>query len=122
MKKLLQVVVASFTMMAWSASADGLSALKMNGSDVTVKDGDLMSLLILVGNGAVAFVAGCICIYALIRTLWDAWKKMGEYRSGRVDSLGAALEPLVTNGLLTLITFAIAAYTTSNFLGWMGQP
>lgn len=121
MKKILQASVATLTMMAMSASADGLSSLKMNGDEVAVKDGDIMALLIMIGNGAVAFIAGCLCIYGLIRTLWDAWNKMGEYRSGRVDSLGAALEPLVTNGLLTLITFAVAVYTTTNFLGWMGQ-
>lgn len=121
MKKLLQVAVASLTMIVFSATADGLSSLKMNGDEVAVKDGDLMALLVMIGNGAAAFIAGCLCIYSLFRTLWDTWNKMAEYRSGRVDSLGAALEPLVTNGLLTLITFAVAVYTTSNFLGWMGQ-
>lgn len=122
MKKLCHIAVGALTYALGSSLvyASGLAALKMNGTKMEVKEGDIMALLINIGSGVVGFVFGAICVYSLVKTVWDTWHSIGEYRSGKKDSLASALEPLVTNGSLALITFAIAVYTSSNFLTWMG--
>lgn len=121
MKKVIYTIVGTLGLLSNSALASGLSALKMNDEKMEVEDGDIMALLINIGNGIAAFVFSALCIYALFKTVWDTWHSVAEYRKGRKESLGEALEPLVTNGALAVFTFAVAVYTMGNFLTWMGS-
>ena len=97
----------------------GLSELKLNGDKMEVDDGDILSLFITAAAQVVAVVCGFICVYGLVRLLWDGWAKIGEYREGKVSSVILALEPLLTNGAMVAVTFAVSVYLVTNFTGWM---
>jgi hypothetical protein len=96
-----------------------LTNMTNNGNDVEVDDNDLLSMIIGAGATFVAAVCGLICIYGLIMMIWDTWKSIKEFRAGKIDTLGGALEPLLTNGFMVVVSFAVGVYITTNFTNWL---
>jgi len=97
-----------------------LTNMENNGADVEVDDNDLLSMIIGAAATFVAAVCGLICVYGLIMMVWDTWKSIKEFRAGKVDTLGGALEPLFTDGFLVVISFEVGVYVTTNFTNWLG--
>ncbi|MEH6454904.1 MAG: hypothetical protein V7749_01150 [Cocleimonas sp.] len=112
-------VMSCFTVFYSNVAIAGLENMTSNGDEVEVSDNDLVTMLINAGGTFIAILCGLICVYGLIQMVWDTWKNIKEFRAGKIDTLGGALEPLFTNGFMVIISFAVGVYITSNFTGWL---
>lgn len=116
-KSMHKVKVAAVALL-FSSSTLALET-NINGESVSVENNDIFALLMTILGYGVAFIFGCISVYALFQTLNTTWQKWGEYHVGKAE-MKELIVPLGVGGLLTIFTFAISAYTVTNFTNFFG--
>mgnify|MGYP000595594046 CR=1 FL=1 len=111
---------AKLITLAFFASNSALALeTNINGESIVVENNDIFALLMTILGYGVAFIFGCISVYALFQTLNTTWQKWGEYHVGKAE-MKELIMPLGVGGLLTIFTFAISAYTVTNFTNFFG--